>query len=216
MSIEKMEDFFTARVEGYDEHMINNVQGCRNGYTKMAELIPLCTQSLLDLGCGTGLELEEIYNVLPEVEVTGIDLTKAMLDQLRCKYSNKNINLIHANYLEYDFGSSTYDIAISFQTMHHFSHNDKIELYTKIFQALNNNGQYIECDYMVIEQEEEDFYYAENRRIRSEQGILDGEFYHYDTPCTIQNQKNMLLASGFKSVDFLWREGNTTILVAKK
>lgn len=100
--------------------------------------------------------------------------------------------------------------------MHHFSHNDKIKLYTKIFQALNNNGQYIECDYMVIEQEEEDFYYSENRRIRSEQGILDGEFYHYDTPCTIQNQKNMLLSAGFKSVDFLWREGNTTILVAKK
>ena len=139
-----------------------------------------------------------------------------MLDQLRRKYPNKDLDLINANYLEYDFGISNYDIAISFQTMHHFSHEDKIRVYTKIFNALKGKGQYIECDYMVKEQEEEDFYYSENRRIRIEQGVLDGEFYHYDTPCTIENQINMLYQAGFTSVNYVWREGNTTILIAKK
>lgn len=49
--------------------------------------------------------------------------------------------------------------------MHHFSYVDKIKVYTKIFNALKDKGQYIECDYMVKEQEEEDFYFSEYRRI---------------------------------------------------
>ena len=40
MAIEQMSDIFTARVDGYDEHMLNNVEGCRDGYIKMAELLP--------------------------------------------------------------------------------------------------------------------------------------------------------------------------------
>ena len=36
--MEKMTDFFTARVDIYDDHMIHEVEGCREGYLKMAEL----------------------------------------------------------------------------------------------------------------------------------------------------------------------------------
>ncbi|WP_404989166.1 hypothetical protein [Clostridium culturomicium] len=32
--MEKMSDFFTARVEGYDEHMLTNVEGCKEAYKK--------------------------------------------------------------------------------------------------------------------------------------------------------------------------------------
>ena len=46
--LEKMADFFTARIDSYDNHMINEVEGCREGYLKMAELIPDETETLLD------------------------------------------------------------------------------------------------------------------------------------------------------------------------
>jgi tRNA (cmo5U34)-methyltransferase len=81
--IEKMEDFFIARVDGYDSHMINDVIGCKEGYVKMAELLPDTVVNLLDLGCGTGLELDEIFKTHPNIKVTGVDLTKAMLDVLK-------------------------------------------------------------------------------------------------------------------------------------
>jgi len=216
MLIEQMSDFFTARVDGYDEHMLNEVEGCKDGYVKMAELLSQDVVKLLDLGCGTGLELDEIFKNKPFIDVTGIDLTPAMLDKLKQKYPDKNMSLINTSYFDYDFGTYKYDAAISFQTMHHFSHEDKIKLYSKIFAALKAGGQYIECDYMVIKQEEEDFYYRENKRIRKEQGIPGGEFYHYDTPCTIDNQIEMLYKAGFKTVQMSWKVKNTTIIVAEK
>lgn len=216
MFIEKMDDFFTSRADGYDEHMLNNVQGCRDGYVKVSELIPENVAELLDLGCGTGLELDEIFKTRPLIRVTGIDLTQAMLDKLKQKHPDKSLTLIHDSYFDFDFGIEKYDTALSFQTMHHFSHTDKLKLYSKVHAALKTGGIYIECDYMVDKQQEEDFFFSENARIRKEQGIAEGEFYHYDTPCTIDNQTNMLFKAGFKSVNMVLRIANTTIIVAKK
>lgn len=204
MPIEKMRDFFTKRIDIYDEHMLNDVEGCKEGYLKVAELLPENVNELLDLGCGTGLELDEIFRTKPYIKVTGIDLTQAMLDKLKEKHPDKNLTLINANYFDCDFGIETFDAALSFQTMHHFTHEDKIKLYKKIYAALRDGGQYIECDYMVEKQEEEDFYFSEYQRIREEQGLADGEFYHYDTPCTIDNQIKMLYKAGFKSVYMVW------------
>lgn len=214
--IEKMSDFFTARVDGYDEHMIANVEGCKDAYTKMAYIIPKTCTKLLDLGCGTGLELDEIFKLLPNISVTGIDLTQAMLDKLKQKHVGKTINLICGNYFDVDLGNSEYDCAISFQTMHHFSHEKKISLYKKILKSLKENGVYIECDYMVENQAEEDLYFAENNRIRKEMNISENEFYHYDTPCTIENQLGMFKKAGFSKTERVFRMENTTIVIAYK
>lgn len=214
--LEKMSDFFTARLDGYEEHMLNAVEGCKEGYVKMAELLPRATVNLLDLGCGTGLELDEIFKTHSRIKVTGIDLTKAMLDVLREKHPDKDLTLIHGSYFDYDFGRERFEAVISFQTLHHYSHEQKIKLYSKVYSALKPGGRYIECDYMVTEQEEEDFYFQEYERIRKEQNIPDGEFYHYDTPCTIDNQLRMLRIANFEKVEMVWRKGNTTIIVADK
>ena len=214
--LEKMGDFFATRVDGYDEHMLNNVEGCREGYIKMAELVPEGTESILDLGCGTGLELDAVFKKLPDVSVVGIDLSKAMLDKLKQKYPDKNIRLICGNYFDVNLGEDEFDVAVSFQTMHHFSHDKKTGLYTKINKALRANGIYIECDYMVTEQSVEDELFAEYARIKREMNIPDGEFYHFDTPCTIDNQIAMLRKAGFSSAGMVWRLGNTTMIVAKK
>ncbi len=214
--MEKMDEFFTARAEGYDEHMLNEVEGCREAYLKMGELLPDKAENLLDLGCGTGLELESVFARFPGVSVTGIDLSKAMLDRLSEKYREKNITLINGDYFSADLGQNRFDAAVSFQTMHHFSHEMKIGLYKKICHSLKSGGLYIECDYMVETQEEEEHWYAENARIRKELNIPENEFYHYDTPCTFENQIKMFLTAGFSTAEKVFRMGNTTIITAKK
>ena len=109
-----MTRFFTERVEGYDEHMLTEVNGCKEGYLAMAKLIPPSCQSLLDLGCGTGLELDEILRRMPNLDITGIDLTPAMLNKLKQKHPDKSIHLICGSYFDVPFGFAKYECTISF------------------------------------------------------------------------------------------------------
>ena len=214
--LEAMSDFFTARTEMYDEHMLTEVEGCKEGYKKMASLLPEDCETLLDLGCGTGLELDEIFRLYPDIKVVGIDLTQSMLDKLRQKHPAKDMRLICGDYCQELFGVNVFDCAVSFQTMHHFPKDKKLSLYKKLRESLKDGGEYIECDYMVLTQAEEDHWFSENERLRIEQGIVDDEFYHYDTPCTVDNQAELLKKAGFSSVEQVFRVENTTMLVAKK
>ncbi len=213
---ENMGGFFTARLEEYDEHMLHEVEGCREGYERVASLLPEGAQTLLDLGCGTGLELGFIFKRNPSIDVTGIDITKAMLTRLEQKYPGGRLRLINADYFKYDFGIAAFDAAVSCQTLHHFTHEQKSGLYARVCAALKPFGVYIECDYMVKDQYEEDRLFEEARRMRGELGIGDGELLHIDTPCTIQNQLTLIKGAGFSSVEMVWRKGATTIIVARK
>ncbi|MBW9172796.1 class I SAM-dependent methyltransferase [Clostridium estertheticum] len=218
MKLEEMSSFFNNRADWYEEHMMNNVDGADKYYIETAKLIPKINGlKVLDLGCGTGLELDEIFKKNPTVMVTGVDLAKDMIEKIKLKHSDKlnQLNLIVDSYFSYDMGESVFDVALSVETLHHFNHEEKTKLYTKIFKSLKPNGFYVETDYTAPNQDYEDFHFNENKRIRSELGITDG-FYHYDTPCTVENQIQMLYNVGFKSVEKMWQHENTTILLAMK
>jgi tRNA (cmo5U34)-methyltransferase len=210
--LEKMTDFFTVRLDSYEEHMLSNGD---EGYRKFAELLPMNTKKLLDLGCGTGLELDWIFKRLPDISVTGIGLTRPMLDKLKQKHPDKRMKLICGDYFKIEFGENTFDTVVSFQTMHHFQRREKTGLYRKIFKALNEHSLYIENDYMVNEKQR-DKLRAESKRIRREQHIPDGEFYHFDIPYTVADQVDMLKKAGFYRVDITNRHENGAILIARK
>ncbi|MDR3085723.1 MAG: methyltransferase domain-containing protein [Christensenellaceae bacterium] len=214
--LEKMDEFFIARLDGYDEHMLRDVEGVAEGYVELARQLPEGARTLLDLGCGTGLELGELFKRCPELAVTGIDLTRAMLDKLGEKYAGKPLELICGSYLGRDFGEMAFDAAVSFETLHHLPHNEKRALYKRLFRAIKPGGRYIEGDYIVDTQAEEDRWFAESARLRAEQGIPDGEFVHFDTPCTVENQILLLREAGFLGVSQVWRSGNTVVLAAEK
>lgn len=211
MTIEKMDDFFAKRIDDYEDRMLNHVEGCREGYEKIAELIPDDCKNLLDLGCGTGLKLKHIFERFPNLHVVGVDCTQAMLDKLRENYPHKNIDLICGDYFKVDFGAEKYDCAISFQTLHHFSHESKISLYKKIRTALKKGGCYLECDYVAKDLAEEESLFAEARRIKKEENISDDELIHWDTPCCAETQLRLFHEAGFKLPEKLWQVCQTAI-----
>ena len=135
MELEEMTAFFTSRLDLYDEHMLREVPGCRAGYARMAALLPEGTARLLDLGCGTGLELEPIFARFPALRVTGVDLTAAMLDRLRAKFPDRDLTLIRGSYVGMDFGRACYDAAVSFETLHHLEPEEKGALYRRVWEG---------------------------------------------------------------------------------
>ncbi|MDT8716852.1 methyltransferase domain-containing protein [Clostridium sp. 19966] len=216
--IEEMGDFFNKRADTYESHMMNEVDGYEEYYAETARYIPKDKAiRLLDIGCGTGLELEEIFKLNPFVKVTGIDLADKMLERLREKYSHKKdqISLINDSYFHVDYGRESYDAALSVMTLHHFTHEEKLKIYKKLYDSLVEHGMYIETDYTAENQEQEDYFYGELKRIKKENNIKEG-FYHYDTPCTVENIIMLLKQAGFKDVQLNWRKRATSIITAVK
>ena len=214
--LETMSAFFEKRVDTYDEHMLANVLGCKEGYELMAQLIPKKAHTLLDLGCGTGLELDHIYKKFPDIKVTGIDLCEAMLSKLRDKHKSKSPTLILGDYFEQDLGTDRFDCAVSFESLHHFDHISKTALYKKIYTALKKGGVYIECDYMASSLQEEQALFEECAQLRKSQNIKADQYVHFDTPCCTESQIAMLTDAGFVNIEQMMKIGGTVMLAAHK
>lgn len=215
--LEKMDAFFEKRLDGYDEHMRTNVDDEGEFYAFTAAQLPKAAGAkILDLGCGTGLELEEYFPLNPTAEVTGIDLCRPMLDALEKKFPGKDIRLICASYFDEPLEKGYFDAAVSVESLHHFTKEQKMPLYRKLCDGLKKNGYFILTDYFADHQEREDYFQRELIRLKKEQGIEDDAFYHYDTPLTVENETDALLQAGFSRVEVLNQWENTYTLKAAK
>jgi Methylase involved in ubiquinone/menaquinone biosynthesis len=218
MKLERMDDFFAARLDGYDEHMKRDIEGASGFYAYTASLLPAPAGSqVLDLGCGTGLELEEYFTLNPGAFVTGIDLSEAMLNVLKTKFPKKNLTLLRASYFDVPLGNALYDAAVSVESLHHFPAEMKASLYEKLLAALKENGVFVLTDYFAESEETEKKYFQNLALLKNEQGLSDDVFYHYDTPLTVEHETDILLQAGFRDVRVMerWGESTYTVLACK-
>ena len=215
--LERMSEFFENRLDGYDEHMLKNIESAEEFYPFTAKCLPITENcNILDLGCGTGLELEFYYAANPTAKVTVIDLSQGMLSALRKKFADKKITLLNGSYFDLPFGEQAFDAAVSVESLHHFTKEEKLPLYAQLNRALKENGYFILTDYFSLSDEEELMHRQNLIELKAEQGIDDNEFYHYDTPLTVQHETEALLEAGFSSVEVLGNWGATYTLKAKR
>ncbi|SHO53250.1 class I SAM-dependent methyltransferase [Anaerocolumna xylanovorans] len=197
--LEEMGQFFSARIDGYEEHMAL----WKDYYAWIAQVLPDETKKLLDIGCGTGLELDAIFDRFPGMQVTAIDLSEDMLNRLRSKHGKKELCIICGDYFKEPFGEECYDAAVSFETLHHFTADKKAEVFRKLYESLKAGGCYIECDYIAGSIEEEELLLSEYIRRRKRDGIPEGTFVHFDIPLTLEHEVEALKRAGFEEVEVL-------------
>lgn len=213
-NIEQMAEFFNNRAGGYEEHMLSSEDSFIYYKTLSKEIISTHDKiEILDLGCGTGLELEEIFKKCPNVNITGIDMSESMLELLKAKHIkfSKQIKLIKGSYLDVSFPENKYDYVISSMTMHHFTHDVKRQLYCNIKDYLKKGtGIYIEGDYMVDDEKEKEHLIEYYEKLK----LLDNQIYHIDIPFSVDTQKRLLMEAGFSNVKVIYQKQNSAILIA--
>ncbi len=214
--LEKMGDFFNNRIDGYEEHQKKYVDGGEELYDVTASLLPKDPRAeILDLGCGTGLELDAYFPLNPTASVTGIDLADKLTEELLQKHADKNIEVILGSYFDEPFGTALYDAAVSVMSLHHFTKEQKIPLYRKLKDALKPGGIFVLTDYLAPDEAWEERCFAELARRKAEEGIEDDEFYHFDTPLTAAHETEALRAGGFTEIRIRANWGNTYVIAAK-
>ena len=219
---EPMGAFFDVRAEGYNEKMLSG--GGDAGYMKLGSFLPKTGDrlSILDVGCGTGIELDHIWDHAPNAHITCVDLSRGMLDLLLRDHpgSQGRITTVEASYLDWEYPAEAFDLVVSSATMHHWWPEEKVAIYRKILGCLKPGGGYIENDFIVDAMLAEQYH----RRYVSITSHLPnkpkpGE-YHIDIPCTVDTQIQLLRAAGFSPVEVLDEDikprGSGAILKARK
>ena len=215
--LEKMGEFFDRRLDGYEEHQLTCIEDAQEFYPFTARCLPAGEGvRVLDLGCGTGLELNYYFQLCPSAHVTGIDLAPGMLAALKEKFPGKDLTLIQGSYFDVPFGGQPYDAAVSVESLHHFTREQKTALYRKVYRALKNGGCFVLTDYFSMSEEEEQKRRQELNRLKALQGITGEAFYHYDTPLTEEHERQALKEAGFPDVECAGRWGHTSVLIARK
>ena len=97
-----------------------------------------------------------------------------MLQALREKFPERELTLLQGSYFDLPFGQECFDAAVSVESLHHFTAEEKLPLYRKLYQALKPGGYFILTDYFAPSDEEESAYRRDYLRLREEQGIRAG------------------------------------------
>ena len=210
---EPMADFFSERVKIYDGIHLGRWHA---EYASFADYFRDGVSELLDIGCGTGLELESIFRRFPKARVTGIDISADMLKRLGEKYGGKNIELINADYTAYPFENRRFDAVAQFESLHHFVYDEKQKIYGKIYKALKPGGQYVGCDYIARSEEGERLFLEEYRSRRERDGIPEGVLVHIDIPLTLEHETELIKKAGFKNIEVSDTDADTVIIRAEK
>lgn len=215
--IENMAEFFDLRAAGYDEYMRDFIFAdttFTQFYQAVSSPIEKTDESLniLDLGCGTGLEIEALIQRVPNARITGVDVSENMLELLKKSYASymNQITLVEDSYLTMPFGTRTCDHIISAMSIHHLLRDAKRDLYVKIHSALKPGGKYIEGDSVIPADMESQFLAEYHKDLEGMPQAEDGH-YHVDIPYSIGTQRSLLLEAGFRDFELIWQKDSTAV-----
>jgi ubiquinone/menaquinone biosynthesis C-methylase UbiE len=98
---------------------------------------------VLDISCGTGELLKELHGRKPLLDLSGIDLSSKMLEQVKRKLGNK-VKIIEGDVHNLPYENETFDIVITTEAFHHY-HSPSLAI-KEMKRVLVNKGKLIIVD----------------------------------------------------------------------
>ncbi len=226
--IEKKFEFDEAVASVFDDMLSRSVPF----YDEVRELIISLIiaeeaegRKVLDLGSSTAKFLLDLSSKMKtDMQLKGIDNSEAMLDRARqkCQAFGANIILEDEDMLGYTYEQE--DVVVANYTLQFIRPIERLGLIGKIYEGLNEEGQFIFSEKVVFKEKKLDkqmidIYYA----YKKEQGYSDYEIAQKREalenvliPFTIEENIKMCKDAGFGSVETVFQWANFVTFVAKK
>lgn len=219
MMIEK--DLFDAGADKYDRQRIMVIPCFNDFYQTTVSLVPFSKDEVftfLDLGGGTGLLTSFIIHGFPNAKGTLIDVSEKMMEKAMERFSsNPRINFLKGDYYN-DPLPGQYNLIVSAMSIHHLSDDEKVLLYRRIYDGLENKGVFINADLVKGETENTEINYQimwmdwiKKAGLSEEElsGII--ERMKYDRPSRLGDQMQWLRKIGFLDVDCYYKYYNFAV-----
>lgn len=223
MDIEKQ---FNLIAEEYDRNRRKFIPCFDDFYKSATEFIVSNIgkpERILDLGAGTGLLTYFWYQQCPDAEYVLIDIADKMLDIARKRFHG----IEHVSYQVGDYSCELpdmlYDAVISALSVHHLEDEDKMKLFSEIYDTLPNGGIFVNYDQFCAGEPEMNHWfdsywesYLINGRLSNKDIELWKERRKLDRECSVEQEVDMLNQCGFKVAKCVYSYQKFSVIVAIK
>jgi tRNA (cmo5U34)-methyltransferase len=178
---------------------------------------------ILDLGAGTGLLTQLLWEKHPDAQFQLVDMAPEMLNIAKNRFSGQdNFEYINEDYLKYDF-DGLFDMIVSSLSIHHLNHSDIKSLYQKAYDHLKPDGIFLNADEVIGPGSYSEEMYQKNwLEVISQAGLEEEdkkvilERMNFDNPATLEDNIKWLHEAGFKDVDVYYKYYNFVVLYGRK
>lgn len=178
---------------------------------------------ILDLGAGTGLLSYFWYKHFPESEYVLVDIADDMLNIARERFSGlENVSYKVLDYSR-EFPDGKFDIIASALSIHHLTHEDKKELFSRIYNRLPDGGKFVNYDQFCADSVEMNTWFdsywehqLENGELTEKDITLWKERRKLDKECSVEKEMDMLRKCNFKDIECVYSNQKFSVIVAIK
>ena len=178
---------------------------------------------IIDLGAGTGLLTYFWYQQCPNSEYVLVDIADEMLNVARKRFHDiGNISYQVENYI-HKLPDAIFDTVISALSIHHLEDQDKIKLFSKIYDRLPSGGLFINYDQFCAESAKMNLWFDSfwesslaNSGLTDQDIELWKERRKLDRECSVEQEVDMLKNCGFEVAKCVYSYQKFSVIVAIK
>lgn len=85
----------------------------------IGQMKPKTGESVLDIGCGTGILLEQLLNLHEDLKLTGIDISPNMVKIARKKFAGTKVRIDQGSATQLPYPDNSFDVVTCSSSFHH-------------------------------------------------------------------------------------------------
>jgi len=224
---ENIRNVFNAVSDKYDKQRKELIPCFDTFYAVPLELAENTSnvKNILDLGSGTGLLTAFFLEKYPKANFTLVDISDQMLQKAKDRFHGfSNLEFIVESFKNLNFEEESFDLIISGLALHHLNSEEKRMIFKKSFSWLKANGQLINADQVLGEDEYAENTYTENwkNKVIQNQNLSNAEKeatfqrIKLEQMDTLSHQLRWLKESGFKTANNYYQYYNFVVFAATK